>query len=276
MKREIFFLFFVLLFANLISAGYSCSGEETSEKKTIKIGEIEAINKLKIALIDTSGISLSADILIDSVSVTLENNESKKINLKKGDYDIRIINLTEKLVSIEVEDDEEAIELDEINGIGGLQVYVKSMGGTYPGTDANVELLVGTKNLFFYKNNLEDIETVDNVRYLIEFLASDVNSAFFEVSACQGGSFIKVADEPEPIINDSNESVNISKTNESLEESNTIIENKDDLENKEEIKDNSTIKNKVEKGINYFMYFLIFIIILIIILIIWFFKNKPG
>ena len=45
------------------------------------------------------------------------------------------------------------LEVHKLEQAGGLQLYALDISGTYPGPTANIELIVGTKYLFIYKEN---------------------------------------------------------------------------------------------------------------------------
>ncbi len=170
MKKSVIFCLILILAFNLVSAAYQCDGNETEDWDDIDLGEVEVSNGLKIAVLETTSQPISVDLLIDAGKATLtESENTTTIELKTGDYDVELINLTGDTAIIKIEGDREEIEVERVENVDDLKVYMMSASGTYPGDSVNVELFVGIDYLFLHSKDFTSIKTVDGEEYLIEF-----------------------------------------------------------------------------------------------------------
>jgi len=195
MKKRVLLFLIAILLVNLVSAAYDCSGTISTEKHIINLEQIESINGVNIALIDSFVVG-AAEILIDARELTL-TNESSSVNftLADGYHEINLTRIANEFVWIKINGTGGEVEEKKVEEIEGLQVYVSSLEGTYPGADANAKLLVGDEYLFLYPANPADIKTIGGIEYLFEVSSSSGSEAMIEVKKCGGGDFTEV-DEP--------------------------------------------------------------------------------
>jgi len=281
MKKSVIFYLILILAFNLVSAGYQCNGNETKDWDDIDIGEIEAPNGLKIAVLETTSQPISVDLLIDAGSATLtESENTTTIELKTDDYDVELINLTGDIAIIKIEGDEEEIEVEKVEDVDDLKVYIMSASGTYPGDSANIELFVGIDYLFLHYNDFTSIKTVDGEEYLIEFQSSNGNSALFEIRKCEGGSFTEVADQEELGVNNTENNITDSNLTDSNESSETIV-------NDSGVNETENIESDVEEseglggiiffgGLSIYRLILLIVTILVLIVLLFFYFRKKG
>ncbi len=253
-KSVLLFLINIILFINLISAAYDCSGTLSTEESIINIGEIEVINGVRIALIDSS-MGGAAEILIEVKELTLTSGSPYgNVTLASGFYEINLTGTTGSSAWMKIDGTEGNVEEKQVNGIGDLQFYVSSLSGTYSGGDANVEFFVADEYLFLYGANPAAIRTIGSKECLFEVSSSDSSRAIIKVQKCDGGKFTEISDSPEqePDSDDSD-------TNDSLLQNDSLINN---------ATENHTDGGLQKKG---FLRNIIYIIILIIIVIIFVF-----
>lgn len=276
MKRLLLFLM-IILFVNVVSASYTCSsGPIVKEKSVINIGQIDVINGVEIALFDSSR-AISADILIDADNVVLTNQSSSvEVELLSGNYDIKLMNLTVDSVGLRVEGDKKEIEKEKVELIGGLQIYVLSLEGKYPESDASAEFFVGVDYLFLHNTDPKTIKTINGTEYLFELSSSSDEGAIINVEKCESGTLVEVVDPVEEVLNNSIID-NSSLQNESSAsiENTTITENFTGSENLQAIDEDSTqniISNFLIQNLFYVLtgFFVICILVIIFLII----KNK--
>jgi len=272
-KRVLLFLV-VLLFVNIVSASYKCSsGDIIIDSKIIYIGNIKSINNINIALIMSSWESV-AEILLDAKHITLTNTSSSKdIELLSEDYEITLINITGNYAWVDVEGNEKKVEENILEEAGGLQIYPLNLAGTYPGEDASLELFVGSKYLFIYKDNPSSTKTISGIEYLIEVPSSSSAEAMISVKKCENGTIIEVNDPVQEVIDDIDNSslpddgVQNQSENESSSNGNTApIENiaDSDLNDK---------TDNISKS-NILFYTITIIIFVILVFVFYFFIRK--
>ena len=272
-KRVLLFLV-VLLFVNIVSASYKCSsGDIITDSKIIYIGNIKSINNINIALIMSSWESV-AEILLDAKHITLTNTSSSKdIELLSEDYEITLINITGNYAWVNVEGNEKKVEENILQEAGGLQIYPLNLAGTYPGEDANLELFVGSKYLFIYKDNPSSTKTISGIEYLIEVPSSSSAEAMISVKKCENGTIIEVNDPVQEVIDDIDNSslpddgVQNQSENESSSNGNTApIENITDS-------DLNDKTDNISKS-NILFYTITIIIFVILVFVFYFFIRK--
>jgi len=265
MKKGLVLLVGILLI-NMVSAAYSCSeGEIIKERKVIDVGQIEAINRVDIALISSSA-SISADLLVDADKITLNNETSSiEINLRSGDYDVELINITNGVAEIEIEGKDEEVEEGDIEQIHTLDVYILKIEGTYPGEDAEIELFVGTEYFFLHKNEPTGTKKIDGTEYLFELSSSSNNGAMINVEKCENGSLVEGEEEIE--------------TNESETVTPPIQNNSVENQSQEPDNKSTTIENIQETilnndGLPYIIITIVFCITAIVVVFILYKRNK--
>ena len=212
MKKSVFTLLAILILSiNLVSAAYGCSNGTIKEDiNEISVGETENTNGIGISIIKGEPAGLSADILIDSKSLTLTNETSSiEIELLSGNYDVELINITGNIAEIKVEGDTGKIEKEETKNINNLQVHLIDVNGTYPGEDANAKLLIGIDKIFLYSNELTKTKKINTTDYLFEFFSSTTSNAIITVKKCENGDLIEIAD----AVPENNDSINLTTTN---------------------------------------------------------------
>ncbi|MBU0894004.1 MAG: hypothetical protein KKF48_01520 [Nanoarchaeota archaeon] len=251
MEKRILIILIVIWFMGVVSAAYGCTeGEVTSEKDFINLGEIEPISKLKIVLI--SGTDTAADIIVDAKKLTLTNlAPSKEIEILKGEYNVSIINSTEEFAWIKVGGGKEEINLKEVKKTGGLEIYISSLDGSYPGT-ANIDLFVGAEYFFLYRNEMSKKATIGGIEYAVELISPFSSGAMIEVSYCENGTLVKVNDSIEVNTNNS-DSTNTSIQNDSSENTPQNTSSNDSLntnEGNDSIIENMTGDDLEDKTLN--------------------------
>jgi len=268
-KRGLLVFLLVILSVNVVTASYGCSnGSITIKMDTLNIGEVEYINGINVGLASSSVIGM-VDLLIDAKSISLTNNSpSVEVGLISGNYDISLINITDDLVTLDVEGDEEEIEEGDVYCIDDLDVYMFNVEGEYPGEDAKVELLVGIKHLFLHSSNLASINNVEGIEYLFEFSSSE-SYAIIKVGKCEEGDIIEIND------TEDNGITNITDQNTTENETDDNIT----IQGQNETDDNQTAgdgDSEEDKGASYWKYALIGCIILIIAAIILFLLKRVS
>lgn len=212
-----------ILTLSLISAvTYECAdGSELSEdRKEIDVNNRKSINGIGIGIIRSDETAVlnkySADILTDAKKFSLTNKSREEdIELKKGEYTIKMLNATTTTALMEIDGNSETIEVGETESIGGLIVLISSTDTTSDDRPA-VKGLIGEEKI-----SLSNFETpskivrVNKTDYVIElFSASDTN-AIVNVFKCEDESvdIIEIADEiEEEIVEENNETISINET----------------------------------------------------------------
>lgn len=274
-KRALFFV--IVLFVNIVSASYTCSiGNIIKDDEYVDIGEVASINKMGVGLISPSSRS-AAEIILDAKHITLNNlSSSQDIELLSGDYKISLVKITGNSATIEVEGSKEEIEVNKLEKVGGLQIYALNLVGTYPGEDAKLELLAGSKYAFIYEKEPSITETFSGIEYLIEVPYSSNTEAMISVKKCEKGTIIKVNDSVEEGTENIDNSTlpdgtqNQSK-NESSNDGNAAIENVTDLEGEEK---NIPKSNILSSLIKYNLYIIPTTIFVILVFVFYFFYKK--
>lgn len=184
-------LVLLLVCINCISAGYKCSvGEFSEERKNLEIGETDSINGLNLGIISTNNEPRAADLLIDARSFSLtEQINSTEIGLKKGDYNLSLVSLGGNIVNISVENDSVNLIAGDLKSVNGLQMFLESSEGAYPGTAA-VNGIIGAERLELLGGILSEIIFVDNKDYLVELMSSSDTNAIIRVRKCTGDAVI--------------------------------------------------------------------------------------
>ena len=281
-KRALLFLV-VLLSVNIVSASHNCSsGDIITDSRIIYIGEVKSVNNINIALIMSYWESV-AEILLDAKHITLTNTSSSKdIELLSGDYEITLINITGNYAWIDVEGSKKKVEENTLEEAGGLQIYALNLAGTYPGEDANLELFVGSKYIFIYKQNPSSTETISGIEYLIEVPSSSSAEAMISVKKCENGTIIEVDAPVEGVVDDIdnssllNDGVQNQSENESSSNGNiTPIENitDSDLDSEGENIPQSNILSSLTQN-NFYVIAIIIFVILVFVFYFFYKKNK--
>jgi hypothetical protein len=264
MKKRVSLILTVVLLINLIgivSALYECSGNISTETHSIDTGEIKAVNRINVGVINPS-VGKAAEIFIDAREITITSEvPSVNITLGSGFHEINLTGLNDNIGLIKIDSGNEgSLEEKQIEMIGNLSFYVKTLTGTWSGEDANMQLLVGDQYLFLYGSDPERLKTVGSTEYLFGVSSSDYSGAIIEVSKCDGGTFTEIVDLPEQNNSNFNNSDNVSLQDENLSSQNVSISENNSEQNKSA---NSKEKIPPEK-----IYFTIIVVIILLVIII--------
>jgi len=206
MKKKVLLVFVLILFVGGVSASYSCSvGDPVVEQGGINIGKIENINYLKINLLRVFGNS-AADFLVDANKITLTNETPLvEFELLDGVYNVSLVNSTTEYATIKIGSESETINIGEAGDTGGLDIFISSLEGTYPGEDARVELSVGLKYFSLQGEPLAESSTINGKKYGFEVTSAFSTGVLMEVTYCENGTleFVDVVAPPDPNLNDS-------------------------------------------------------------------------
>jgi hypothetical protein len=225
MKKKVLLFLIGILFINLVSAAYDCSGTLVADESLINVEQIKSINKVNIALLDSS-VGKAAEILISAKSLTLSSGvPSVNTTLPSGYHEINLTSISNSIALIEIDNGTEGdVEVRAVKEIGNLKFYALSIA-------TDVKFFVGDGYLFLYEANPSAIKKIGSTEYLFEITSSDSSGAIISVKKCSNGDFTEVNEPANPEINES------LLQNKSLTEENiTIPEN---VTSSESLKDKS-------------------------------------
>lgn len=251
MRKEVFGVLLFIFLISLSSAYYKCADNSTFDQSLGEIneGEKKTINGLGIGLTNADEVSvisrLAANLLINCDSVILtDETPSGIIKIMDGtEYNITLLNSTEELTKIKVGSSSGELEGEDIVTIGGFEVFLVSREGAYP-ANSEVSLLLGKSQLSLATDNVkEKVVEVDSVEYLIGIYSASDQDATISVEKCDNQSvkIIEIADEPDPEINDTNETIT-NQTNETLN-NNTINNDLNNTVNNETLGENNSVND---------------------------------
>ena len=276
MKGALILVIVLILSFSLISAYYACSeGTINENSRELDIGNSKNINGIYLGLArsdETAVINrMNVELFFDSVSVTLTDNSPVIIEfMGEKEYNISLVNSTDNYARINVDGDEELIDEEEINQVGGFEVFLTSSEGNYPGT-ASVKVMIGKSR--FPLSNLDEqskIVTFEGRDYGVELFSASDQDALIKVSKCSNISteLIWTEDEVENItVNDTgeqNETIN-ETGNETNGTENILNESSNESELNGTGNDGVVGENQEKSVIPNFVFYIIIGIITIII-----------
>ena len=239
--KKVVLLIGIILFMNLVSAGYSCSeGLMDENQKEIDLYDRTSINGLGLGLTysdETAAFErYSVKLIIDAVKFTLTNEtNSTEVEMKSGTDTITLLNLTSTLIKIKVDDDSEEVEVQEISEINNRKIFLVSASGTYPGT-ATVIGIIGNDEISIDNAAPTKVVTIEDIDYLLGLFSASDNNAIINVKKCKNESARIIGFEDEIIENitiENNETVeeDMNETsNETESEVNTLNGTSETLE----------------------------------------------
>jgi len=288
----ILFFVFGLFTMGIVSASFECTNSNTpsSDIGDIGLGKVKTVNGLPIGVIksdETPAINrIEVSLLIDAKSGELTD----AINYSGGElvngdtYNITLINSTENTATLKNDGDTKIMEEGDLTIIGGLEVYLKSTQGSYPGT-ATIDIAVGdsvvdlSSDVTPYK-----IVTVENKDYGLEIYSASDDNALIKVSKCENASTeLKWAESEKQELNESTNETNSTDINNAANETNNTEQNDTIFNETSNTTDtgsdgNSDVVsgNQQSKGIPSFIYYVIIGIIaaIVLLLILRYARNK--
>jgi|TARA_Y100000034_G_scaffold37435_2_gene46027 hypothetical protein len=223
-KLLLFLLTTFLLTSSILATTFECSdgSELLEDRKEIDLENTKSINNLRLGLTSSfetaASNTFSADLIVDAQKFTLtDTNPSQNLELKKGEYTIKITNLTDSIVEIDIDGDSEEIQEKDSSIIKSLFVYITNFEGSYPNNTATVNGIAGDKKITLDNEKTYEIVKVEETDYAIElFSASDTN-AIVNIYKCANET-TKILDipdliPPEPNITQTNNSTNSTNNN---------------------------------------------------------------
>jgi hypothetical protein len=235
-KLLLFLLTTFLLTSSILATTFECSdgSELLEDRKEIDLEGTKSINSLRLGLTSsfesTASNTFSADLIVDAQKFTLTDTEpSKDLELKKGDYTIKITNLTTNKATIDIDGDSEEIEEKDSSIIKSLFVYIIDFEGSYPNNTATVNGLAGDEKITLDNEETYEIVKIEGTEYAIELFSASDNNAITTIYKCANET-TKILDipdliPPEPNITQTNNSTNsTTNTTETNQSSNETIE----------------------------------------------------
>jgi len=211
---SIIILIIMIALISFISASYDCNGTLEEDIGEIDLYGKKSINGLGLGLFNSFETSVtnkfSADLLVDSAITSLSFDVlSEEIEIKKGIYNISILNLTGDTAKIGVGGSSGEIEKGNIETIGGLKVYLIDVDGEYPDS-FDVDLILGDTSLSLSNyDNIDDLIQVEGVDYVLSLFSASDNNAIIKVDKCKNGIFTEAIVDSVVNVTD----INISDTN---------------------------------------------------------------
>ena len=201
MKKELFFILVLSIIATqsqLISAKIICSDNSIPETDIdeINIDSAKRINGLGIAVVETDEINvlrrITADLLVDAVSVSVSNVSSIEIELLIEDYTISLNNATETTAEITIDDDSEEVTTKEKDTVKGLTVVLTKVEIS---SEPKAYLLIGSEetSLSNDQNPTEEI-TIKDQTFIVELVSASNSNAIIKVYKCKSGEISEIGE----------------------------------------------------------------------------------
>jgi len=196
--KKVVLLIGIILFMNLVSAGYNCSDGSllTENRETMNLNDKISINQLYLILTSASHSPKSADLIIDVVEFALTDQSNSTVaEMKSGTKNITLMNLTSSRAVIKVGGDIKELEVGKVLEVDNREVRLSKADGAYPGT-ANVEGIIGKEMVSFINNESFRVVSINDTDYLIELSSTSNDQAIIIVKKCQNdsGNIIEFAD----------------------------------------------------------------------------------